>query len=161
MHPIDLSIIIVSWNTLDYTKRCIQSILKHTRGISFEIIVVDNDSRDGSQAMIRQSFPDILLLENKDNMGLARANNQGISQSKGRYILFLNSDTCVMENALEAMVRFLEAHEEAGAVNPRTWLDDACTLEYGICPMFTPALDTEYLILESTVLIEAAAVHLQ
>jgi len=136
---IDLSVIIVSWNTSDYLKRCIHSILENTRHISFEIIVVDNHSRDGTQGMIREIFPDILLIENKENLGLARANNQGISQSKGRHILILNSDTYVTENALEAMVRFLDRNEDAGAVNPRTWLDDTCSLEYGVCPLFTPA----------------------
>jgi len=137
-HRIDLSIIIVSWNTRDYTKQCIDSILKNTRDLSFEIIVVDNHSRDGTQEMIRQSFPDILLIENDENLGLARANNQGVRRSGGRFIIFLNADTYVAGDALLKMVRFLEAHKDAGAVNPRTWLDSALTMQYGVCPMFTP-----------------------
>lgn len=112
----DLSIIVVNWNTKDLLSKCLQSIYDTTSNLAFEIIVVDNASTDGSQAMIRQQFPQVCLIENDQNVGFARANNQALTISRGRYFLLLNSDTIVLPYALEKMVQFADVHPEAGII---------------------------------------------
>ena len=96
----DLSIIIVNWNVKDLLSKCLESVFTHTGGIRFEVIVVDNGSRDGSAEMIRQEFPQVKLVVSRDNLGFARANNIGIKRAQGRYILLLNPDTELFNNAL-------------------------------------------------------------
>ena len=88
-----LSVVIVSWNVCALLKQCIESVLSDVRPGEFEIIVVDNASSDGTIQMLATQFPDIQLIENSENIGFGRANNQGIQKSKGRYILILNPDT--------------------------------------------------------------------
>jgi N-acetylglucosaminyl-diphospho-decaprenol L-rhamnosyltransferase len=112
----DLSVIIVSWNTRDLMGQCVQSIYDTTHDLTIEIIVVDNGSTDGSQAMIRQRFPRVHLIENGQNVGFARANNQALTVGQGRYSLLLNSDTVVLPRALAKMVAFADAHSDAGIV---------------------------------------------
>lgn len=112
----DLSIVIVNWNTRDLLAQCLQSVYDTTGSLDFEVVVVDNASTDGSQAMVRNHFPQAQLIENQKNEGFARANNQAICASRGRYILLLNSDTIVQLGALEAMVHFADRHPEAGIV---------------------------------------------
>jgi hypothetical protein len=114
--PLDLSIIIVNWNARDLLTRCLQSVYDTTSNLDFEVIVVDNASNDGSQAMIRQRFPQVRLIENDQNVGFARANNQALTVSRGRYFLLLNSDTIVLPHALEKMVQFADAHAESGLI---------------------------------------------
>ena len=100
----DLSLIIVNWNTIELLEDCLMSIFKFTKNVSFEVIVVDNGSKDGSQAMVRKKFPQIKLIPNKDNLGFAKANNQGIKLAKGKYILLLNSDTYLIENSFKKLL---------------------------------------------------------
>src|SRR5436309_1277597 len=91
-----LSIIIVNWNTRELLAQCLHSVLEEIRSsedLEVETIVVDNASRDGSAAMVRRRFPSVGLIENSDNAGFARANNQAIRQSRGEYLLLLNPDT--------------------------------------------------------------------
>lgn len=114
--PIDLSTIIVNRNTHDLLAQCLQSVYDTTSNLDFEVIVVDNASTDGSQAMIRQRFPQVCLIENDQNAGFARANNQALTVSQGRYSLLLNSDTIVLPQALEKMIHFADAHAEAGII---------------------------------------------
>ncbi len=114
--PLDLSIIIVNWNACDLLAQCLQSIYDTVSNLDFEVIVVDNASTDGSQAMIRQQFPRVRLIENDRNVGFARANNQALTVSRGRYFLLLNSDTIVLSPALEKMAQFADAHSEAGII---------------------------------------------
>jgi GT2 family glycosyltransferase len=116
---IDLSIIIVNWNTADLLQDCIESIIASTSGITYEIIVVDNGSSDHSRAMVRDRFPSVRLIANASNLGFARANNQGIQVSCGRYIQLLNSDTLIDPGALTALVGFLDAHPQVGIAGPR------------------------------------------
>ncbi len=136
---IDLSIIIVSYNTKELLKECIQSIEDTLQSHSFEVIVVDNGSTDGSVEEIKNfSRSEILLrktkikiIENKGNLGFSRANNKGIEQSSGRYILFLNSDTVVYKNTIDSMIEFMDHNKEIGAATcrvelPNGKLDDAC-----------------------------------
>ncbi len=108
----DLSIIIVSFNTKELLQKCITSIIKTTKGISFEIIVVDNASTDGSP----ESLGDfqLTLIKNKKNLGFAKANNQGIEIARGKYILLLNSDTLISNNFLKGMLRWMDKHPKVG-----------------------------------------------
>lgn len=110
----DVSIIIVNWNGKDLLRKCLEHVAAHTHQVSYELIVVDNASSDGSQAMVRQDFPAVKLIENSENVGFARANNQGIAVSQGRYVLLLNSDAFVQDTTLDVMVAFMDAHPEAG-----------------------------------------------
>jgi GT2 family glycosyltransferase len=115
----DLSIIIVNWNTRDLLARCIKSVYDTVMDLNFEVILVDNASTDRSNEMVRQSFPNIYLIENSVNVGFARANNQAIKFCNGRYILFLNSDTVVLENAILKMVQFMDQHPNVGITGPQ------------------------------------------
>lgn len=106
--PIDLSIIIVSWNTKDILRDCLRSIRQSEWRGSYEIIVVDNHSQDGSPEMIKEEFKEVVLIENQDNRLFAIANNQGARVAKGRYLLLLNSDTLVYGDNLQKMVDFFD-----------------------------------------------------
>ncbi len=105
----DLSIIIINYNTNQYTLQCIRSIYEQTKNIEFEIIVIDNNSQKESANQILKEYPSIKLIKNSENIGFGRANNQGIAMAKGRYILLLNSDTIILENALEKCIRFMDS----------------------------------------------------
>lgn len=118
----DLSIIIVSFNTKEFTTNCIQSILDHVKKIKFEIIVVDNNSSDNSADFIKEKFPDVLVIQNKENFGFSKANNIGVKRSSGKYVLFLNPDTLIEENTLEEMVKFMDDNPKAGAATCRVVL---------------------------------------
>ena len=83
----DLSIIIVNWNTRDLLVHCLESVYGTTSDLNFEVIIVDNGSTDGSQALLRDQFPRVRLIQNRENIGFARANNQAVVVSKGRYAL--------------------------------------------------------------------------
>jgi len=116
--PPELSIIIVNWNTIDLLRDCLNSVHAETKATSFEVFVVDNASSDGSADIIKREFPQVRLIENKENLGFARANNQAIRQSTGSYILLLNPDTVVLSGALDKMVAFMRAHPDADASAP-------------------------------------------
>jgi GT2 family glycosyltransferase len=117
---IAVSIIIVSYNTSDYTLKCIESIRAAKISYAYEIIVVDNASKDDTVEMIKQNYPDTVLIENKKNHFFAVANNQGAGIAKGKYLLLLNSDTVVIPNQMEKLVYFLEgASENIVCVGPR------------------------------------------
>jgi N-acetylglucosaminyl-diphospho-decaprenol L-rhamnosyltransferase len=120
----DLSIVIVSWNTVDLTEKCLQSIYQYPPDCTFEVWVVDNASRDDSVEKIRMDFPQVCRIENQENVGFARANNQAIVQSSGRYVLLLNSDTLVFPAALQRLVDFMEAHPDAGGCGSRYFNPD-------------------------------------
>ncbi len=119
----DLSIIIVSFNTKDLTHACLDSIRKYSQGVAWEIIVVDNGSTDGSRQMLK-TFKDITLIVNRKNMGFAKANNKGIKIAKGKYILLLNSDTEIRRDSIQTMLRFMDGHPKAGAATCRLDLPD-------------------------------------
>lgn len=112
----DLSIIIVNWNTKDLLIQCIYSIYSNPPERSFEIIVVDNASHDKSQIAIRNHFPDIKLIENSQNKGFSYANNQGSHIAKGRLLLFLNSDTLISTNTLDEAIKFIDENPEIGCL---------------------------------------------
>lgn len=112
----ELSVIIVNYNVRFFLEQCLRSVEAAAEGIDCEIIVADNHSTDGSIEYLRPQFPDVLFIENKDNPGFSKANNQAINQSKGKYILILNPDTIVGENTLKRLRSFMEQHSEAGAI---------------------------------------------
>src|SRR5215217_5550661 len=114
-----ISIVIVSWNTVRLLENCLASILTNSPVWPFEIWVVDNTSTDDTAQMVREKFPQVHLVENQENVGFARANNQAIQQCTGQYVLLLNPDTLVTADALQSLIDFLEQHTEAGAVGPK------------------------------------------
>jgi GT2 family glycosyltransferase len=118
MKEIDLSIIIISFNTKDLTLACLKSIFSHVKEIAYEVIVVDNNSKDDSVreiSKLESKIPNLKLIINKENLGFSRANNIGVKHSTGRYVLFLNSDTLVPKKTLEYMINFMDKHTQAGA----------------------------------------------
>jgi GT2 family glycosyltransferase len=113
---IDLSVALVNWNNRDYLEQCLESIEAAHLPFSYEIVVADNGSTDGSQRILAERFPYVKVVQNEGNVGVARGNNQCIRNSSGRYIYVLNNDTVVNRESVEAMVRFLDQHPEVGAV---------------------------------------------
>ncbi len=109
----DLSIIVVNWNTRDLLKNCVDSIFNTIQGITCEVIVVDNGSTDGSVEMLHLSFPRVHLIANTENRGFGVANNQALRIMKGRYALLLNSDTVLTAKAVQELFLFMETHPEA------------------------------------------------
>lgn len=125
----DLSIIILNWNTRDLLEKCLRSLECPQPAITFEVIVVDNASEDDSRDMVAREFPQFQLVFNKKNLGFGAGNNVAIPQSQGRYVLFLNSDTIVMDGALTALVRFGDAHPDIGVIGPKLLNGDG-SLQY-------------------------------
>ncbi len=119
MMDIELSIIIVSFNTKDLLRSCLQSICSTITTVAYEIIVVDNNSKDGSPKMIENEFKDLRLIKNEDNYGFAKANNQAIKIAKGKYLLLLNSDTILIDGAIENLNKFIDEKPNAAAVGPK------------------------------------------
>lgn len=110
---VDISIIIVNWNTRDLLRDCLLSIAQTGTGIAYEIIVVDNASHDGSVAMLHEEFPAVIDIANTENRGFAAANNQALVIMSGRYALLLNTDAQLTAGALARLFSFLESHPEA------------------------------------------------
>jgi GT2 family glycosyltransferase len=102
---LQLSIIIVNYNVKFFLEQALRSVQRATKHITAEIFVVDNNSVDGSVELIKQKFPEVLLIENKENLGFAKANNQAIKCANGEYILLLNPDTIVEEDTFEKCLR--------------------------------------------------------
>lgn len=115
----DMSIVIVCWNNKAYLEPCLESLYGAGLHSSFDVVVTDNGSTDGGQAMLREKYPQVQLIQNERNEGLSRASNQGMAATRGRYVLLLNDDTLVNAASLDAMVEFLDAHPQAGAVGGR------------------------------------------
>lgn len=111
----DLSVAIVSWNTRNLLDNCLQSIYDTTKGIDFEVIVVDNASSDGTPEMVRDKYPQVSLVANRENAGFAKANNQAYQMSSSRFFMLLNPDT-IVHSGLQGAVEFLDQNLEAGVV---------------------------------------------
>ncbi len=109
-----LSVVIVNYNVKYYLEQCLESVRRASEGLQVEVIVVDNLSTDGSIAYLKERFPEVTFVENKENVGFSRANNQAIRMSTGKYVLLLNPDTIVAEHTLCDFVRFMDEHPEAG-----------------------------------------------
>lgn len=111
-----VSIVIVNYNVRDFLEQCLHSVFRAADGIDSEVFVVDNHSVDGSQAMVRNKFPQVNLIENKENLGFSRANNQALIRVRGEYVLILNPDTVLEEETIRKCVLFMDSHPEAGAL---------------------------------------------
>lgn len=114
----DVSYIIVSWNTRQFLLQCVQSILNDPGPFTREIIVVDNASSDGSPESLAESFPQVQIIRNRENLGFARANNLGIRQSRGRYLMLVNSDVQVVAPCMAPLVEFMQSHPAVGIASP-------------------------------------------
>ena len=114
---LDLSIILVNWNSLELTSAALESIREHTKNISYEVFVIDNGTtKDAGVKDLPARFPWIKFIANAENLGFSKANNQGIRASRGRYVLLLNNDTEQIENALGESVSYMDAHPKIGAL---------------------------------------------
>jgi GT2 family glycosyltransferase len=138
----NLSIIIVSWNTCQFLHQCLHSIYSHPPNCLFDVWVVDNASTDGTPAMLHEFFPQVRLILNHNNGGFAQANNQAILQSQSRYVLLLNPDTVVEPGALEKLVSYMDEHPRVGGAGPRMLNPDG-SLQQSCYP--TPTLMREFL----------------
>ncbi len=128
---IDLSVIIVNYNVKEFLLNSLDSITKAAKNISIEVIVVDNNSDDGSIEALKEKYPGVVLIENKTNVGFGRANNQALQIAKGNYFLLLNPDTIVREDTFEKMIKFFKTNSEIGVagckvLNPDGSLQLAC-----------------------------------
>jgi N-acetylglucosaminyl-diphospho-decaprenol L-rhamnosyltransferase len=116
---LDLSIVIVNWNTRDLLRDCLTSVYASEGDFAFQVVVVDNCSQDGSISMVRDEFPLVHLIESEINGGYAYANNLGLRRLVARYYLLLNADTMLPPHALQEMLQFMDTHAEAGIAGPK------------------------------------------
>src|SRR3954470_9663440 len=116
---IDVSAIVINWNTRDLLAQTLTSLQAYGRSHSLEVIVVDNGSVDDSVEMVRRDWPSVRLLENEENVGFTRANNQAIRVSSGKYLLLINSDALLTPGCLDEMIAQMEREPRVGAVGPR------------------------------------------
>ena len=116
---IDVSIIIVNWNTKDFLQECLHSVFETTHEVTFEVIVVDNGSCDGSLEMVTENYPYVKLIQTGSNLGFAKANNVGIKNSKGRHICLVNSDVVIREGCIDKMYMYIQQHPPIGILGPR------------------------------------------
>lgn len=118
--PVDLSVIVLTYNTRDLTCACVRSVMAEAERApcAIEIIVVDNASTDGTAAALSQIAPDIRVIVNETNLGFSRGNNVGLRAARGRYLMLLNSDTETQPGALQTLIAFMDTHPDAGACGP-------------------------------------------
>lgn len=114
----DLSIIIVTWNTADITLKCVQTIKKYLKGIKYEIIIADNGSSDDTVAKLKKEGG-VVVIENKANLGFGKGNNIAAASAKGEYLLFLNSDMEFLDNQLKNMFDYIKSHPKIGLIGPK------------------------------------------
>jgi GT2 family glycosyltransferase len=136
---LDVSIIVVAWNVRQLLYNCLKSVYDQTEGIDFEVIYVDNASEDGSVEMVTKEFPKTHIITNEENRGFIKANNQGLEIAKGRYLLLLNSDTVVLDNAIAKTIRFAGVHPEAAVVGCKVLNPDGALQRH--CFMFPSVLN--------------------
>jgi N-acetylglucosaminyl-diphospho-decaprenol L-rhamnosyltransferase len=116
---VDVSIVIVNWNSCDYLRKCLATISQYTKSVSFEVIVIDSGSFDGCDEMLRRFYPDVHCIQSRDNLGFARANNRAVRESRGSSILFLNPDTELVSPAVDVMQRILRTADRPGVIGAR------------------------------------------
>lgn len=118
-HTVDVSLIIVNFNTFELTGNCIRSVEAITKGVTYEIIMVDNASTDHPAEDFAKLFPNLIILKSSENIGFAKGNNLGIAQAKGKYILLLNSDTILLNDAISATKKFLDDNAQVAVAAAR------------------------------------------
>jgi GT2 family glycosyltransferase len=116
---LDLSLIIVTYNSMRDIGACLQSISAGCAGLSYEVIIADNASTDGTPQFIREQHPTVQLIANDDNKGFAGGNNQGLARAQGRYLVLLNPDVVLHEASFAPLIAFMEAHPQVGISGPR------------------------------------------
>jgi len=119
-----LSIVIVSWNVKDDLLRCLASLRENPPSEPFEVIVVDNMSSDGTAEAVKQEYPEVVIVANRENRGFAAANNQALAVSHGRYVLLLNPDTIVHPDSLDKLIAFMDNNPDVGVCGPKLLNDD-------------------------------------
>lgn len=127
--PIDVSIVIISWKMRTLLSVCLDSIYKFSSNINFEIIVIDNDSKDGTSEFIEKKFKKVRLIRNSENRGVAPARNQGLKVAQGRYILIIDADMELKENSIKQMYDFMEDNHDVGLVGCKL-VDSNDNLQY-------------------------------
>ena len=137
MSAFDISIIIVNWNSAEYVKACLHSVYRETKNVKFEVIVVDNASYDRCGEMLKYEFPQVKFIQNTENSGFATANNVGFQRSVGRFVLFLNPDTVVLESAINIMQHHMQNLKDAGAIGCRLLNTDGSLQTSSILPFPT------------------------
>ena len=115
----DVSVVIVTWNTRDLLLQALHSLYAETTSVTFEVVVVDNASEDGTSAAVNRLYPNVRLIELPTNSGFTGGNNIGFDVARGRHVLLLNSDTVVLPTTVEPLVRFLDEHPRAGTAGAR------------------------------------------
>jgi len=145
---VNLSVIIVNWNSKDYLEKCIASIFRNTEGINYEIIVIDSASFDGCEHMLRNRYPQVHFIQSTTNLGFAKANNQAYQESLGDYLLFLNPDTELVSPAIKALYNAILDLPDAGIVGGKLLKGDGSVQTN--CIQATPTilnqlLDSDYL----------------
>jgi GT2 family glycosyltransferase len=145
---LDLSIVIVSYNSREHLRRCLQSLTAHPPGVEHEIIVVDNDSRDGSAPMVAAEFPGVRLLRLAKNVGFAAGANHGIRAAAGEAVVLLNPDSEIERDPFGPLLAYLRTHDDAGIVAPRLLNEDgSLQLSCRRFPTFSVALFNRYSLL--------------
>ena len=145
---VDLSIVIVNWNSLALLRRCLQTVYAGGKTVDFELIVVDNASFDGSAEIVMTEYPQVKFIQSRSNLGFAKANNLGAKQATGRNLLFLNPDTEILGDALGRMSSFLDTTPDAGVVGCKLLDSDMSVQTSCVQPfpsILNQALDTEFL----------------
>lgn len=153
--PVELSILVVSYNTREITLECLESLYRHPPSASYEVIVVDNDSRDGSAEAIAVSYPQAKLIASKDNLGFGGGNNSAAEQARGRRLLLLNPDTIVFDRTFDALWEFAEREPRRGIWGGRTLHSDgslnppSCWREMSLWGLMTTAMGLQHLFPEN------------
>jgi GT2 family glycosyltransferase len=143
--PIDISVIIVSWNVCKLLDDCLYSVGNALDGLRAEAFVIDNASQDGSAQMVAKKYPWVSLIANPANLGYGRANNQALRICRGKYDLLLNPDTLVKHDAIQKMIDFMEAHPRAGLAAPEQ-VDTHGKIHFSDRCFYSPRLVGEYLV---------------
>ena len=135
----DCSIIIVSFNTKAFLARCLESLFKKLKKNTFEVIVIDNESSDGSAEMVKKNFPKVNFIQNKKNLGFGEANNLAAKKALGKYLVFLNPDTYLLDDSFFSAIDFMKKNKGIGILGPKILLEDRQTIQpysFGFEPNF-------------------------
>lgn len=116
---IDISIVLITWKMKGYLQKLLTSIVDYSEGFSYEILVIDNNSGDGTIEMIERDFKDVIIIKNKENMGVAPARNQGLTVARGKYILILDADMVLLENSIKKLYDFMNENPNCGLVGSK------------------------------------------
>ncbi|MGI9014866.1 MAG: glycosyltransferase family 2 protein [Phycisphaerales bacterium] len=136
-HELDCTIIVVSYNTRDLTLQCLRSVVAETSDVSFEVIVIDNASTDGSAEAIENEFPNLTLIKREDNLGFAAANNVAVELARGEYLLLLNPDTIVLDGAVQKLMAFARSTPKAGIWGGKTLFADRTLNPHSVAARMT------------------------